>query len=64
MDDTRRTWRSPSYSGSNGGASVEVAARPGGVAVRDTQDRTGPVLRFSAASWRSFARQVKASRTT
>jgi len=64
MDDTDQTWRTSSYSGSNGGACIEVATRPDGVAVRDTKDRTGPVLRFSSASWRSFARQVKAARTT
>jgi hypothetical protein len=27
--------------------------------VRDTKDRTGPVLRFSAADWRRFLGQLK-----
>jgi len=27
--------------------------------VRDTKDRSGPVLRFSPAVWRRFADQVK-----
>jgi len=27
--------------------------------VRDTKDRTGPVLRFDAAAWRRFAEKVK-----
>jgi hypothetical protein len=37
---------------------VEVGSA-GRVLVRDTQDRSGPVLRFSAAAWRKFAYQVK-----
>ena len=60
-------WRKSSYSFSNGGCieaadwrksrwsktgnCIEVAS---GVAVRDTQDREGPVLKFSAAQWRAF----------
>ena len=48
-------WRKSSYSG-NGGDCVEVAAHDHGneagrVLVRDTKDRTGPVLRFSVAAW-------------
>jgi hypothetical protein len=42
-------WRKASQSES--GNCVEVAS---GVAVRDTQDREGPVLTFSAAAWRAF----------
>jgi len=52
-------WRKASYSASNGGACVEVGTA-GRVLVRDTQDRTGPVLRFSPDAWRRFADQVKA----
>ena len=29
------------------------------IAVRDTTDRTGPVLRFSTAAWRQFADEVR-----
>lgn len=67
-------WRKPSRSFSNGncvevaedwrksrqsksGNCVEVAS---GVAVRDTQDREGPVLKFSAAKWRAFTAALKA----
>jgi hypothetical protein len=32
------------------------------VLVRDTKDRTGPVLRFTSDAWRTFATQVKRSR--
>lgn len=52
-------WRTSSYSSGNGGECVEVAAGDG-VAVRDTKDRQGLVLRFSPAVWRRFADKVKA----
>ena len=50
-------WRKSSYSG-NGGNCVEVG-KADTVIVRDTKDRTGPVLRFSPATWRRFTDQVK-----
>ncbi len=53
-------WRKASYS-DNGGNCVEVADHDSRVLVRDTQDRTGPMLRFSSAAWRRFAGQVKRS---
>jgi len=53
-------WRKSSYSG-NGGECVEVADQSARVLVRDTQDRTGPVLRFTPVAWRRFADQVKRS---
>ena len=52
-------WRKSSYSGNGGGTCVEVGAGGRGVLVRDTTDRSGPVLRFSPAGWRRFADQVK-----
>jgi len=52
-------WRKSSYSGNGGGECVEVGASPGAVVVRDTADRTGPVLRFAPAVWRRFAGQVR-----
>jgi hypothetical protein len=60
MDGNRAIWRKSSYSGNNGGNCVEVAATDR-VMVRDTKDRTGPVLRFDAAAWRRFAEKVKRS---
>jgi Domain of unknown function (DUF397) len=59
MDD-HIAWRKASKSFSNG-ACVEVAALPGGaVAVRDSKDREGPVLRFTAAEWDAFIGGAKA----
>jgi hypothetical protein len=54
-------WRKASYSSANGGACVEVAARPaaGRVLVRDTEDRQGPVLAVSADAWARFTANLK-----
>ena len=61
MEGTDLNWRKSSYSGNGGGECVEIGASPGAVVVRDTTDRTGPVLRFTPAAWRRFADQVKQS---
>jgi Domain of unknown function (DUF397) len=54
-------WRTSSYSGNGGGTCVEVGQARRGVLVRDTTDRTGPVLGFPPESWQRFADQVKRS---
>jgi hypothetical protein len=51
-------WRKSSYSGSNGGECIEVATA-GAVLVRDTADRNGPVLTFSADAWRAFTTAIR-----
>jgi Domain of unknown function (DUF397) len=51
-------WRKSSFSGTNGGQCVEVAAS-GHVLVRDTKDRTGTVLAFSAETWQTFTNRTK-----
>ena len=51
-------WRKSSYSGSNGGECVEVAAT-GAVLVRDTADRNGPMLTFTADAWRAFTAAIR-----
>lgn len=54
-------WRKSSYSGSNGGACVEVATLPGGgLAVRDSKDPDGPKLAFAADDWAAFTAGMKA----
>jgi hypothetical protein len=50
-------WRTSSYSADNGGACVEVASAEA-VLVRDTTDRPGPVLTFTADSWRAFTKTI------
>ncbi|MFC4060602.1 DUF397 domain-containing protein [Planomonospora corallina] len=53
-------WHKSSYSGGNGGSCVEVASLSGGrVGVRDSKDRSGPVLVFTPAEWRAFLAGVK-----
>jgi hypothetical protein len=51
-------WRKSSYSGDNGGACVEVASADA-VLVRDTTDRSGPCIDFSADAWHAFISAFK-----
>jgi hypothetical protein len=66
MDDGRLTgarWRTSSYSGGNGGTCVEVADNlPGVIAVRDSKDPEGPVLRFSRGDWSAFVVGIRETR--
>lgn len=52
LDLSRAQWRKSTRSAYNG--CVEVAFVDGHVAVRDSKDRQGPVLLFSAAEWQAF----------
>lgn len=47
-------WRKSSYSGANGGQCVEVADDARAVLVRDTTDRDGGTLAFTAEAWQAF----------
>jgi hypothetical protein len=60
MEETDLKWRKASYSSNGGGNCIEVG-KGGRVLVRDTKDRSGPVLRLSPAAWRRFADKVKRS---
>lgn len=57
-------WFKSSYSGSNGGDCIEVAANlvaPRGIVpVRDSKDPHGPMLAFTSAAWASFVTAVDA----
>jgi uncharacterized protein DUF397 len=57
---TATRWRKSSYTTSNGGNCVEVSDQENRVLVRDTKDRTGPILRFAPDTWHRFAERVKA----
>jgi hypothetical protein len=51
-DFSNATWRKSSHSVNNG--CVEVAFVDGQVGVRDSKDRQGPVLVFTANEWEAF----------
>jgi hypothetical protein len=51
-------WRKSTYSGGNGGSCVEVASNES-VMVRDTVDREGGTLAFSAEAWQQFTRRLR-----
>jgi hypothetical protein len=59
MDMTNTRWRKSSYSSGNGGNCVEVADLSGAVAVRDSKNPAGGILRFSPGEWRGFLTAVK-----
>jgi hypothetical protein len=50
-------WRKSSRSGQNGSC-IEVRRLSDIIEVRDTKDRSGPVLSFSALAWRDFVAAV------
>jgi hypothetical protein len=52
VDLSRAVWRTSTYSGGNG--CVEVAFVDDQVGVRDSKDREGPVLVFTANEWEAF----------
>lgn len=52
-------WFKSTRSASNG-ACVETAKVTDGVAVRDSKDPHGPILRFDNNAWSNFISQVKA----
>jgi hypothetical protein len=47
-------WKKSSGSGRNGGACVEVRSHDEAIQVRDTKDRSGPVLTFTREEWEAF----------
>jgi hypothetical protein len=51
-------WRKSTRSSGNGNC-VEFADMGDSVAVRDTKDRTGPVLHFTATGWLAFIAGTK-----
>jgi hypothetical protein len=57
-------WRKASYSAQNSNCvEVGTANQPGAdvvCLVRDTKDRSGPALAFTAASWATFTAAVRA----
>jgi hypothetical protein len=57
VDLSRAAWRKSTRSGNNG--CVEVAFVEDQVAVRDSKDRSGPVLVFTTHEWEAFVGGVR-----
>lgn len=57
VDLSRATWHKSSLSAANG--CVEVAFVEDQVAVRDSKNRGGAVLLFTAQEWRTFLQGVR-----
>ncbi|MGI5145152.1 DUF397 domain-containing protein [Plantactinospora sp. CA-294935] len=63
MDLTSAIWRKSTRSDNGGSACVEVADNLlGVVGVRDSKDRSGPVLTFGSDAWRTFVAEVARQR--
>lgn len=52
-------WRKSSYSNDNGGDCIEVADAASVIMARDTKDRDGGTLAFTAQAWRAFTSGLK-----
>jgi hypothetical protein len=57
VDLSRAAWHKSTRSGNNG--CVEVAFVEDQVAVRDSKDRSGPVLVFTTPEWEAFVGGVR-----
>ncbi|MFD3699069.1 DUF397 domain-containing protein [Streptomyces sp. NPDC058646] len=58
---TAPKWFKSSYSGSEGGACVEVAKGPTQIHVRDSKVTGGPVLTLNASTWAGLTTWLSAS---
>jgi Domain of unknown function (DUF397) len=55
------TWRKSSYSGGNGGGCVEAGVPEAGtVLARDTTNRDGGAIAFTAGAWQRFISSIDA----
>jgi hypothetical protein len=52
-------WRKSTYSDANGGDCVELANDSDTVMVRDTTNRSGGTLTFTADAWRTFLHRLE-----
>jgi hypothetical protein len=57
VDLSQASWQKSTYSG--GANCLEVAFVDDRVAVRDSKDRTGPVLLFTFPEWEAFKSGVR-----
>jgi hypothetical protein len=57
MESIPAVWHKSTFSGTNG--CLEVAFVGGQVSIRDSKDRSGPVLTFSPTEWEAFLAGVR-----
>lgn len=60
-DVLRAAWRKSSYTGEQGEC-VELAPLSSDVAVRDSKDPAGPILRFDRSAFAAFINQARDGR--
>jgi Domain of unknown function (DUF397) len=58
MEGSDMNWRKSSYSSNGGGNCVEVG-NDDRVFVRDTADRSGPILSFTTQAWAKFTSSLR-----
>ncbi|WP_427919800.1 DUF397 domain-containing protein [Streptomyces sp. cg40] len=58
MNTAALHWFKSSYSSSEGGNCIEVAAHPSAVHVRDSKVAAGPILTVAPATWADFLSTV------
>jgi hypothetical protein len=59
-DNDELNWRTSTFSGANGGQCAEVANDGEKIRVRNSKDRAGAVVGFTADEWRAFVAGVRA----
>ena len=59
MGEQIGNWRKSSFSGNGGEACVETANDGGTILVRDTTDRDGATLAFTAGAWSRFTASLR-----
>ena len=52
-------WRKSRYSNDSGGDCVETASNDGVILVRDTTNRDGGLLSFTAETWSAFTASLR-----
>jgi hypothetical protein len=59
MSDEPNVWFKSSYSGGANTECVEAAHLAQGIAIRDSKNPDGPILRFPAPAWAAFLDAVR-----
>ena len=59
MGQQAGNWRKSSFSANGGEACVETASDDGTILVRDTTNRDGGTLAFTASAWATFTASLR-----